>query len=254
MAAGVKSVGATLDVIDCVANAPEGASLAEISAALELSKPSILRHLSTLVDRGYLIRNALTLRYSLGPRLYVLGELAASSIDLLSLADPVMRKLRDEVGLTVNLATFGKTGVVIVKSILGINATEVRVRIGAEFPFHATSQGRVALAFSRQDLMPAVREVGLVRFTEHTITDFDELAADVARVRDQGWCMASEETRIGINALSAPVFDRTGECIAAITLVGLTHNLKGEPDPTHISALTAFAAQLTKQLGGTAQR
>lgn len=247
---GVKSVSTAIDIIDLISTSPDGATLSEISFKLRLSKPSILRHLNTLIERNYIIRDDVNFRYMLGMRLYVLGDLAENNLDLLSLSDSIMRQLRDHTGLTVNLAAFQSNCVIILKSVLGTDATEVRVRIGTELPYHATSQGRIAMAFSRRNLFDTVRNVGLSRFTEFTITKMDALEADVRKVRARGWCMASQETRMGINAMSAPVMDSTGNCVAAITLVALMHNLAREPALEQVSALLSAASQLTKQLGG----
>lgn len=250
MKSGVKSVGVTLDIIDLIAESSEGITLTQIATSLDISTPSVLRHLSTLEERDFIYKNPRNRRYFLGTRLYILGEIAENNLDILVLADPVMRRLRDKTGLTVNLAGFRANGVVILKSLLGTDATEVRVRLGTELPFHAASQGRVAMAFSKRDLLDVVKKVGLNRYTEFTIADIPSLQADIARVRARGWCMASQETRMGINAMSAPIMDSTGDCVAAITLVALLHNLAREPRQDQVSALLAAAEELSKKLGG----
>ena len=72
---GVRSVQATLDVLETLAQADDEMGVTEIAKRLGLTKATVFRHLTTLVERGYLAQNGATSRYHLGPRLYLLSPL-----------------------------------------------------------------------------------------------------------------------------------------------------------------------------------
>jgi IclR family transcriptional regulator, KDG regulon repressor len=65
---GVRSVQVALDVLEAVAFADEELGVTQIAERLGLTKGSVHRHLLTLVERGYLVQNPVTTRYSSGPR------------------------------------------------------------------------------------------------------------------------------------------------------------------------------------------
>jgi DNA-binding IclR family transcriptional regulator len=246
---GVKSVQVTLDVLEAVAAAPSEIGVSELALRLGLTKGTIFRHLQTLLKRGYLTQNSATARYGLGMRLHVLGQMAYSRIDLLSASEPVMRQLRDDLGLTVNLAGFGPRGVMILSTLLGTSPLEIGVRVGTEMPFHATSQGRIALAFSRRPLMATLRRQKLAPLTERTVCDPDELEREVGLTRERGWAGASEQTVLGVNAISVPIFDSTSDGIAALTLVGSIQFLRPLPDAPQLEALARAGERISAHLG-----
>lgn len=248
-AGGVKSVQTALDVLEVVAASPEELGVTEIAEALELAKPSIFRHLKTLSERGFLQQNPRTLRYGLGVRLHILGQAAANKIDLLSVSEPIMAHLREEAAMTVNLAGFQPHGTVILRSLLGPAAMEFSVRVGTEFPYHATSQGIIALAFRRQPPLAMLRRQKLEKFTEFTVTDPEVLENEIYAARENGWALAIQRTLLGTYAISVPVFDSTGECIAALTLIGTMRHVVDSPDLASLSVLMQSGLRMSLQLG-----
>jgi DNA-binding IclR family transcriptional regulator len=249
-ASGVKSVQVALNVLEAVAAASEPISVTEIARRLGLTKPSVFRHLKTLVEHHMLNQDPTTTRYTLGVRLHVLGQLASSQIDILKVSDPVMRQLRDDTAMTINLAGFLPDRTVILRSALGPSPIELSVRIGTEYPFHSTSQGIIALAFGGPERLAAVRRRGLQRITDHTITDWDELARDIAAARQRGWSMVFEHTILGVAAASVPIFDATGDSIAAISLIGTPQLFVTETgQPPHLVALRQAGEKMSAQLG-----
>lgn len=242
---GVKSVHVALDVLDVVAKARQEVGVSEIAASLGLAKASIFRHTRTLVERGYLIQNPSTARYGLGMKLHVLGTAAYNRIDLLSVSRPAMMKLRDETSLTIHLASFTEAGVIIVESIHGTAAMEIALRVGTEFPFYATSQGRVGMAF-RPDIAKKVEGDTLDKITPSTVTDRATLEKIVAQVRTEGYCLVLGETVMSTYGFSVPIFDMSDQCIAALTLVG---SVQFPPKDSHRRATAAAGKQISSALG-----
>ena len=85
------------DLIDCLGQAGEPVTLGHVRSALAMPKSSTHRLLSELAALG-IVRHTEDGRYSLGPRLLYWGEAAAETFDLRAIAEPTMRRLRDEVG------------------------------------------------------------------------------------------------------------------------------------------------------------
>ncbi len=246
---GVKSVQVTLDVLEAVAFSPDEVGVTELAGRLGLTKGTIFRHLKTLVERGYLAQNPATTRYRLGIKSHLLGRLAGASIDLLAAAEPAMKSLRDATGQTVVLSAVEPRAVRVVSTLMGKSPIEIGVRPGSELQFHASAQGKVALAFSRRPLLVRLEKQALTRLTDNTITDVALLRREIERVRNQGWAAAPEQVMLGINAIAAPILDQTGDGIAAVAICGSIQFLRQRPDPAQITAVKAAAAQISRNLG-----
>jgi len=246
---GVKSVQVTLDVLEAVAFSTEEVGVTELAGKLGLTKGTIFRHLRTLVERGYLAQNPATTRYRLGIKSHLLGRMAGASIDLLASAEAAMKSLRDATGQTVVLSAVEPRAVRVVTTLMGKSPIEIGVRPGSELQFHASAQGKVALAFSRRPLLARLEKQALSRLTDHTITDFALLRREIERVHGQGWASAPEQVMLGINALAAPILDQTGDGIAAVAICGSIQFLRQRPDPAQIAAVKAAAAQVSRNLG-----
>jgi IclR family transcriptional regulator, KDG regulon repressor len=245
----VKSLLVALDILEAISDAREEVGISELASRLGIGKGSVFRYVKTLTERGYLNQNVATLRYGLGTRLHIMGELASSRIDLVAVADPVMRQLRDQLSLTVNLGGLGNNCIVVLKSLVGTLVMEIGVRVGAELPLNATSQGRVILAFGKNTLVPNLRRQKLRTFTEYTTSDYGKLEEQVALARKRGWAAAPQETVVGINAVSVPIFAADGDCRAAITLVGSLQYLPEVPKIAQLETLSAAGERISAALG-----
>ena len=94
------------------------------------------------------------------------------------------------------------------------------IHLGARLPAFATSTGRVLLAgldavASRKRL----QEAAFFALTPHTLTSKRLLALEIARVREQGFCYASQEHELGLHALAVAIRDTAGQVVAALNVV-----------------------------------
>lgn len=248
---GIKSLNVTLDVLETIAAAPMELGVTEIAQALELTKPTVFRHLQTLVDRNYLVRNARTSRYRLGTQSMLLAQAADAQIDLRSAAEDMMIRLRDETGRSVVLSVVRSSGVKVLIMLQALAPVQIGVRPGSELPLHASAQGVVALAFGDHRLKTAAKRNPRVATTPYTVTDWNELLARIEHAREKGWADAPEQIALGLNAIAAPVFDVNG-CVATLGLVGLIQDLPHEADPALVDRVIAAARHISTNLGHAA--
>jgi DNA-binding IclR family transcriptional regulator len=245
---GVRSVDVALDVLEAVAFSNEELGVTQVADRLGLTKGSVHRHLLTLVDRGYLTQNPATSRYAVGPKSRLLARFAPES-DLAHLAEGPMRDLRDRLGQTVVLSSLTPRGALVVVTLYSSSPIEIGVRQGSELSFHSSAQGKVLLAYAPHPFQARILSRELARFTDKTITDPKVLEADLALFRKQGYAAAPEEAMLGINAVAAPVFDKTDAVVAALAVVGSIQFLPADPAPELIKALQDSAEQVSRRLG-----
>jgi len=214
---------------------------------LGLTKATIFRHLNTLLERGYVGKTADS-RYRLGIKSHLLGRMASATIDLLAASEQVMRDLREKTGETVVLSVIEPKVLRVVTTLVGKSPFEIGVRTGSELPFHASAQGKVALAFN-QPLAATMQRRALVGLTKHTIASAAQLYRELELVRRRGWASAPEEVVLGLNAIAAPVFDEAGQCVATLAIVGSVQFIPGEPDARQTAAVVKSAARISQNLG-----
>jgi IclR family acetate operon transcriptional repressor len=132
-----------------------------------------------------------------------------------------MRRLADESGETANLILPRPAGTEAVAQVDGRHLLGATNWIGRELPLHCTAAGKVFLAFG-------VAELGdgpLEGVTPATITDRARLERELEAVRDQGYATIVDELEPGLSAVAAPVRDRGGTVVAALTASGASLRL-----------------------------
>lgn len=244
----VKSVGITLDVLEAVAFAGGDVGVTELAHQLGVTKATVFRHLKTLLDRGYIAKTASTSRYRLGIKSHLLGRMASASIDLLAASEHAVQELRDKTGETVVLSAVETKVVRVVTTIKGKSPFEIGVRSGSELSFHASAQGKIALAFNRE-LARKLQPRTLTALTEHTITNWTRLHRELELIRNRGWATAPEQVVLGLNAVASPVFDGSGQCIATVAIVGSIQFIPRNPDPQQTNAVVKTGARISQNLG-----
>jgi DNA-binding IclR family transcriptional regulator len=207
------------------------------------------RHLQTLLGAGYIMREPETERYRVSTRLIALGRAVSDSFELTGVARPVMRQMREELGHPVVLSRPELDGVHILAMQPGKSTLEIGVKVGSFIDYHSTAQGKVALAFGDEAVRRHVLASKLAATTPHTIVNGKKLAAEVEKVRTQGWATSPNQSLIGLNALAAPIFDAGGEFVGLIAIVDSIQYLGDPPTPAQIAMVTDAARRISRSLG-----
>ena len=139
------------DLIDCLGQAGEPVTLAHVRSALAMPKSSTHRLLSELAALG-IVRRTEDGRYSLGPRLLYWGEAAAETFDLRAIAEPTMRRLRDELGESVHLYVRDEDTRICIAAVEARHELRPFIQLGRPLPLRAGAAGKVLLAFAEEDI------------------------------------------------------------------------------------------------------
>ena len=249
---GVRSLQLAIDVLEAVAFSEDELGVTQIADRLGVTKGSVHRHLHTWVARGYLAQNPNTSRYALGPRGRLLARLAPDA-DVVQLAAGPMRELRDALGHTVVLSEMTPSGALVLAKLASTSPIEIGVRPGSELPFHATAQGKVMLAYAPRPFQMRILARRMESFTEKTVTSVERIEKTLQDIIKRGFAAAPEESMLGINAIAAPIFDRTDACIGALAIVGSIQFLPERARPADIAALIRASQQISHKLGHRGQ-
>ncbi len=225
-------------------------SVTELSQRLQLPKSTVSRILQTLVQAEFVSRNQETGRYRLDVGILALAENVLGMADLRQIARPYLRALANTVGETASLSVLEPRGVVNLELAVGEQRLVMRVGwVGRRMPAHAVSAGKAMLAFLPPQEVETFLELPLKAVTPHTITDMAQLMAELEEVRRKGYALALEELEEGLHAISAPVRDRTGRPVAAVSVSGPSYRLTVERMRQIAPQVIATASQISRGLG-----
>ncbi len=141
--------------------------------------------------------------------------------DLVELAQPSLRRLAEESGETANLFLPRPAGTEAIAQVDGRHLLGATNWIGRELGFHCTAAGKVFLAFGAAELPDGELE----QITATTVTDRERLRRELEAIRDQGYATIVDELELGLSAVAAPVRDRGGTVVAALTASGASLRL-----------------------------
>lgn len=196
----------------------ESAGPTELAEELATSKSTIHRHLATLTEIGYLVENEG--EYSLSLRFLDLGDSARARLDLYDAVKEEVDELADEMGERAQfMVEENHKGINIYRS-KGNRGIETHTHIGKHVPLYATSVGKAYLASLSEPERDAILEnIQLSEVTQHTITDRDQLRADLDETKERGYALNDQEAQIGIVAIGVPVHNvETDETIGAVSV------------------------------------
>jgi IclR family acetate operon transcriptional repressor len=198
-------------------------SMGELAGAADLPKSTASRAVAALERHGLVQRDGPRGLVRPGPVLQRLAHRGPAHDDLVLLSRPVLERLSERSGETVDLAVPVPGGMeqylaqIDSRHFLGTTNW-----VGRSLPNHCTSVGKVFLAHGAP--APPGR---LERFTPQTITDRATLAQEVEEVRRRGYATTHSELEPGLMAVAAPVVSADGRAVAAVSISGPEFRLAG---------------------------
>ncbi|MEJ5868592.1 IclR family transcriptional regulator [Pseudokineococcus sp. 5B2Z-1] len=247
-ASTVQSVERAVSILQSLASLGS-AGVTEIAADVGVHKATAHRLLTTLEARGLVSQDADRGAYRLGRTVLQLAAAASRPDDVVSACRPLCDALAAEVGETVNLVVSDGRQIITVYQAVGDAILASRDFVGKHDPLHATAAGKVFLARLPAARVDELVRGGLERFTPSTIVDPDALRAELARVRERGWAVTSEEHEVGLVVAAAPVLGAEGTPVAAMTVSGPTYRVTDETLPGLVERLTGAAERAAWRLG-----
>jgi DNA-binding IclR family transcriptional regulator len=243
----VQSVDRALAILDMLARRGE-AGVTEIAAELDVHKSTAFRLVGALENRQLVEQVSDRGKYRLGFGIIRLAGATAATLDLPREGQAVCERLAVELDETVNLAILDTGAATNITQSYGSAAVTTRNWIGQRTPLHATSSGKILLAWADDRTLEDALDT-LERFTPKTITSRSKLLADLALTRDRGWAATNEELEIGLNAVAAPIRGAGGAVVAAVSVSGPAYRLTVDSFPTAAERLMKGAEEISSRIG-----
>jgi DNA-binding IclR family transcriptional regulator len=226
----VKSADRVLDIFEALCDEPDGLALSELGARLGIAHSSVHALLHTLTARGYLRRDRETKRYVLGARLIHLSLGVSDDLDLRSIARDELERLVKESQETAFVARLDGHDLIYVDKVVSRHRPfRTDPRLSARVPLHCSALGKAILAAAPPERVEQLLGVEvLVPSTPFSITDRVELERNVAAIRERGYAIDDQESMLGVRCAGAPIRDRSGEVVAAVSIATIVPLFEGE--------------------------
>jgi DNA-binding IclR family transcriptional regulator len=223
-------------------------TLTELTRELGLGMSTVFRLLATLQADDFVRRNADTGRYTVGLKLWEIGWASLAHTGLRETASQFLARLVDLTGETAYCSVLDGRHVVHIDVRVPSAPVRLHAYVGDRFAAHAVASGKTILAYSPEASVEEYIAGGLPRYTERTVTDPDQLRAELGRIRRRGYGENHGEWEDSVRGAAAPIRDREGHVTAAIAVAGPAFRLRA--DLTVLGeTVRAVAAEMSRALG-----
>lgn len=217
-----QSVEKALKIIDVLAHSPCPMRLLDISNAVDIPKSTALRMLSSLQKYGYVYQEEEMKRYALTLRILHIGQLAAEKFGLRSILHPYLTKI-SQISSETCCAAAKETDAIRYVDVIenSVGMVSIRQSIGGIVKMHCTGSGKLFLMdYSQASFEKFIKDVGLPKMTDKTITDASLLLMELKKCKENGFALDNEEYTSGVKCISVPVHGADGNTLVAISISG----------------------------------
>ncbi len=239
-----------LDVLETLEVSGEPMGTSDLARSLDTTKSAVFRILSTFEQRGYVMKQPGTTRYSLGARLATLGQKALSGLDLRRIARPELERLHATFQETVNLGVINGTDIVYLDMIESPHDLRMVARIGSYHPAHSTALGKAMLAYLPEKELATSIPIDLRAQTSRTIIDRSTLLDELRHVRQRGTAEEIEENELGARCVGVAIFDQRQRPVAAISVSAPASRVDDARVAAIATALVQASRTITRAIGG----
>jgi len=242
----VQSVDRALTILMLLAERGE-MGVTEISQGLGVHKSTAFRLVATLERHDIVSQTEDRGKYRLGVGVLRLAGATRVRLDLVQESRPVTTALAAEVGETVNIVVLSGHEALYLDQVAGPSALQMHMWAGQRVPLHATSNGKVLLAFAANGT--SLLHDPLPRFTDHTISTVNQLDIELDLVRQKGYATAVDELEQGLTAVAAPIYGIDGHVVASVSASGPSFRLPADRLPRVAELVRAAATGISRRLG-----
>lgn len=238
----------SLEVLKFIVNGGIPFGVTEISTKLAISKSTVYGILSALTEERFIEKDRQTKKYVIGPELYELSKRVFKGGELTTVAKPFLEKLMTLVDETVYLCISEDALVKVIDAVETKKAFKISSPVGGTFPITASATCKAFLApMDNEAIRNFLKEKGLPRYTENSITDIEQFLREVDKTRATGYSLDLEEYLKGIRAVATLIYSGNSP-VGAICVVGFSTSMYDDKIPSIIQHAKDAARQISERL------
>lgn len=248
----VQSVERAILILETLADNRDGCGVTLIAKVTGLHKSTVHRLLGTLMYKGYVEKDIDADNYRLAAKVLMLASSVLDRMDIRNISRPYIRSLSEDVKEVVHLSILDGDEAVYIDKVESSKVSSIRMhsQIGKRVPLYCTAVGKVLLARTEDN---KIRELllnkTLIKFMPNTIDSVDGFLEEVNRARTNGYAMDNLEHEEGIRCIAAPIYDRKGKVVAAVSISGPIFYITEERLPELKEQILKTSKDISHQLG-----
>lgn len=218
---GVPAVERAIKLLYYISEGESVANLSHAAKTLGINRTTLIRLLASLEAGRFLEKKHYGVGYQIGSGLIGVAAQTFMSRDLSQTALPYLIKLSETHDLSTHLGILdGRDVLYLLRQVPPVFRASA-IRVGSRLPAHATSMGRIILAFLPEHQVRALFEGSeLAPVTDLTPTRVEDLIVQIAHDRQVGLAWSESFYETGVSSFAAPIFDHSGLVVAAINISG----------------------------------
>ncbi|MBM4761161.1 IclR family transcriptional regulator [Bacillus sp. B15-48] len=241
---GIQSIEVGIDILKKIAEAGKPVTITEIAVICETSKSKLHRYLTSFVRTGILEKTQ-DGKYILGTELVLLGFKASQKLNIIDISSPHLLDLKDILNETVALAIWGQEGPFFVSWEEANGPVNIGIKVGSQVSVTQSAAGLIFAAFLPEHVTARKIDEELTA----DMAELDDFKEQVNFVQQNNYSFVKGSTIPGISAIAAPIFERTSNLVAVLTVVGLEHSLDTSINSVAVLQLKEKANLISRLLG-----
>lgn len=246
---GIKSVESALHILDKVKAASEPPSLTQLSHETHMSKSQLQKYINSFLKLGVLSIYKKNKVYTLGPKLIELGSHARHQVDVLSMIDPFMLEIKNEINQSSAVTLWTEKGPMISKYQSSGKSINVEMEVGYYPPLLKSSVGRCFAAYLSAEHTEMIMDEEIKNYNLNK----KQVMEDLKPIKKLGFSSrgSSFNDLPGDHSISVPIFDHFGEMIAAVSVIGFSDDLNVNPQSNDVEKVKKITNEISQQFAYT---
>ncbi len=237
-----------VDVLKFIVNEGNPLGVTEISKKLSISKSTVFGILKAFEEEKFIVKDKVSKKYVIGQELFELSKNVFKGGEFTTIARPFLEKLVGLVDETVFLSVREDNVIKVLDAMESKKSFKISSPVGATFPITASVLCKAFLSPMNNDkIRDFLKERGLPRYTENSITDIDLFLKEIEKTRSLGYSLDLEEYLTGIRAVATLICTDNAP-VGALCAVGFSRSLSDEKLPYVINHLKNAAMQISERL------
>lgn len=249
----IKVAERCFQILDLIIANNGSVGVSDVAGALGVNVNMAFRLLASIQNAGYIDKNPKTGLYTLSMKCLRLSTTALQSHSLRMMTMPYLELLWHQFPKgNINMAIKEGDDILVIDRIDGQTLPRTYFTPGKKIPFHCSGLGKVlTCSMKEEDIRAMAERCGMKAYTENTITDVDLLLKELEKVRKEGVGRDRNEFILNDNCSAAPIYDGSGEIVAAISISALEQSMSVDEIENTIPKLIETAQRISAQLGFT---
>jgi IclR family acetate operon transcriptional repressor len=251
----VKSAERAINILETLADVPQGLSHADLADRLAIPRSSLTGLLNVLTERNFVEWDEARRRYMAGFAVLRLGRSYLGRLDLVQCAQPLLTQLSEDIGEACALTVRRENMIVVVAKVDDPNLyrPSLSLQLGHSGPLYASATGKAMLAAEGSSaIADYIGFLDTVPADPKRKLDVTLLRTDLEIAVQTGFGWSRGEMFHDIVAVGVAVHGSTGEVVAGIS-VSLPHD---RDMPKHLAmiqrALRDCALTVSAKMGAAA--